>query len=173
MSPGAFFGGLAAAVTRRPWVVLIVGAVLAVAAIVSTLGLPSQQVTDAFFDHDSAAYSQTAKANEKFGDDPVVVLAKGKLLETVSADNIRKLNLLEQCLAGRAQSGRGRFFKICKEIADLDPTQLIAGPGSFLTQAVDGINRVYNQQLKRLDSLPEGTTGLDVVRRQQILNLAA
>ena len=173
MSPGAFFGGLAAAVTRRPWVVLIVGAVLAVAAIISTAGLPSQQVTDAFFDHDSAAYSQTAKANEKFGDDPVVVLAKGELLETVSAENIRRLNLLEQCLAGRAESGRGRFFKICKEIADLDPTRLIAGPGSFLTQAVDGINRVYNQQLERLDSLPEGATGLDVVRRQQILSLAA
>lgn len=173
MSPASFFGSVAAAVSRKPWLTLTAGVLIAIAAIISTIGLPSQPVTDALFNHDSTAYKQTAQANKEFGDDPVVVVAKGRLLETVSADNLRKLNILEQCLAGKTIGGRGEFFRTCKQIADLHPTQLTAGPGSFLTQAVDGITKVYQRQLDRLNNLPEGAHGLQVVVRQQLLDLAA
>ncbi|HTU14761.1 MAG TPA: hypothetical protein VMF31_06160, partial [Solirubrobacterales bacterium] len=128
--PGGFFGGIAAAAARRAWPVLTLGLLivaLAVAAVAAS-GMKVQPVTDAIFNRDSAAYKDTAAAEKKFGGEPVVILAKGDLAETLKPDNLKKLNTLEQCVAGGISRGRGELFKICERIAEIDPVVVATRP---------------------------------------------
>jgi hydrophobe/amphiphile efflux-3 (HAE3) family protein len=169
--PGRFFGRAASAVARRPWPVIIVASLLALASIWAAAGMSTQSVTDAFFDRDSPAYQQTEQAEEAFGTDPVVIMVKGPLAGTLSTENLNRLATLETCLAGDIRRGRGRLFEICRQITDLAPTQVIAGPATFLGRAVAGITEVYNSQLARLESLPNTAEGQ--AARQRVLLLAA
>ncbi|MBK5110233.1 MAG: MMPL family transporter [Thermoleophilia bacterium] len=171
MSLRAFFGSAAAAIARHPWPVLAVGVALAVAAIAGAAGMGVQPVTDAFFDRDSEAYVETRKADRVFGGDPVVILARGDLAETLTAGNLDRLAVLETCVFGDIKRGRGELFDICERIAELDPVAVGAGPATFLGRAAAGINRVYEQQLKRLEDLPEGAES--TVERQQLLEVIA
>lgn len=171
MSLRAFFGSAAAAIARHPWPVLTVGAVLAIAAIIGAAGMGVQPVTEAFFDRDSEAYRATERADRVFGGDPVVILAEGDLAETLTPENLDRLAVLETCVSGDIKQGRGELFKVCEKIAELDPVAVSAGPANFLGRAVAGINRVYQQQLKRLNSLPSGAE--QSVERQRLLQVIA
>ncbi|MCB0831298.1 MAG: MMPL family transporter, partial [Solirubrobacterales bacterium] len=102
---------------------------------------------------------------------PVVIMAKGPLVETLSTYNLNRLATLETCLAGRIKQGRGRLFRICRDIADLHPAKVIAGPATFLGRAVAGITEVYNRQIKRLASLPDTPAGR--AERNRLLAMAA
>ncbi|MCB0828602.1 MAG: MMPL family transporter [Solirubrobacterales bacterium] len=150
---------------------IAIGVVLAAAAVVGAAGMGVQPVTDAFFDRDSSEYVETARADRVFGGDPVVVLVRGDLAETLSAENLDRLAVLETCLSGEIKRGRGELFDICGRIAEIDPVAVSAGPATFLGRAVAGINRVYQQQLKRLEALPEGARSS--VERQQLLEVIA
>ncbi|MCB0867465.1 MAG: MMPL family transporter [Solirubrobacterales bacterium] len=165
------FGSVAAATARRPWPVVLLALVLGVLSIWLAAGMGSQDVTDAFFDRDSEAYRDNAAAERVFGSDPVVVMAKGPLVETLSTRNLDRLAVLETCLAGKIKRGRGSLFKICEQIARLDPVVLLSGPATFLGRAVAGITEVYNRQLKRLASLPDTPAG--AAERARLLQLAA
>jgi len=104
-----FFGGVAAATARRPWPVLILAVLLGAISIWAAGGMGSQNVTDAFFDKGSSAYRQTEQADRYFGTDPVVIMAKGPLIETLDTYNLNRLATLETCLAGRIKRGRGQL----------------------------------------------------------------
>ncbi|MBN8870203.1 MAG: MMPL family transporter [Solirubrobacterales bacterium] len=156
---GRLFGRVASALARRPWPVLVLAALLAAVSIWAASGMGSQKVTDAFFDRDSTAYKQTARADQSFGSDPVVILVKGPLEDTLSAYNLNRLATLETCVAGRIRRGRGELFRTCRQITDLKPAEVIAGPATFLGRAVAGITEVYNRQIKRLQSFPDTPAG--------------
>jgi predicted RND superfamily exporter protein len=81
------FGGVAAATARRPWPVVIVAALLAGLALWAASGMGTQPVTDAFFDRESESYRLNEEAERAFGSDPVVVMAKGPLVETLTTEN--------------------------------------------------------------------------------------
>ncbi|MBN8866312.1 MAG: MMPL family transporter [Solirubrobacterales bacterium] len=164
------FGGFAAATSRRPWPVIICAVLLAAVSIWAAAGMGSQNVTDAFFDKGSTAYKTNEQAEKAFGSDPVVVMAKGPLVETLSTYNLNKLATLETCLAGAIKEGRGRLFKICRQLTDLRAAQLVTGPATFLGRAVGGITEVYQRQLKRLAGLPKGPAG--AAERQRVIGLA-
>jgi len=165
------FGGVAAATARRPWPVVIVAALLAGLALWAASGMGTQPVTDAFFDRESESYRLNEEAERAFGSDPVVVMAKGPLVETLTTENLNRLATLETCLAGDIARGRGKLFRICKQIHDLAPVELLYGPATFLGRAVMGITRVYERQLGRLQSLPDTPEGR--AERQRLLALAA
>lgn len=165
------FGAFAAATTRRPWPVLILALLLCAASLWAASGMGTQNVTEAFFDRDSTAYRQTEQADQVFGTDPVVIMAKGPLVDTLSTRNLNRLATLETCLAGEIKRGRGELFEICRQIADLQPAEVIAGPATFLGRAVAGITEVYDRQLKRLASLPDTPEGQ--AQRNQLLLMAA
>jgi len=74
-----FFGAAAAAVARRPWPVLALLTVLAIASGAGLSGMKVQPVTDAFFDRGTDGFEATERAEATFGTDPVVVLARGDL----------------------------------------------------------------------------------------------
>ena len=166
-----FFGGVAAATARRPWPVLILAVLLGAISIWAAGGMGSQNVTDAFFDKGSSAYRQTEQADRYFGTDPVVIMAKGPLIETLDTYNLNRLATLETCLAGRIKRGRGQLFRTCKEISDLHPVHTLAGPATFLGRAVAGITEVYNRQIERLSSLPDTPAGQ--AERSRLIALAA
>ncbi len=169
MSPARAFGAVAAAIARRPWPVLVVVAALVAAAVWGATGMGSQPVEDAFFDRDAAAYRDTEQAAKSFGGDPVVVLAQGPLVETLTPANLARLNVLETCLAGDIKRGRGQLYRICLRLSELDPVKVLAGPATFLGRAAQGISEVYQEQIDRLAKLP--TSPREAVERQRQLKL--
>jgi hydrophobe/amphiphile efflux-3 (HAE3) family protein len=170
LSLAAFFGAAAAAVARRPWPVLALLTVLAIASGVGVSGMKVQPVTDAFFDRGTEGFKATERAEKTFGTDPVVVLAPGDVTEIVKADNLESLSVLETCLAGEIRRGRGELFKSCERLSELDPVRVLTGPATFLGRAVAGISALYEEQLGRLENLPDSPEAQ--VERQAILQLA-
>jgi len=173
-APGGFFGRVAAAVARRARPLLTFGILLALtaAAIVLFSGMKVQPVTDAIFNKDSAAYKDTARAEKTFGGEPVVILAKGNLVESLKPANLKRLNVLEACVSGSISRGRGELFKTCERLNELDPVAVFAGPATFLGRAVSGITEVYQQQVAALAALPRGSARADQ-GQQELLRLAA
>ena len=139
MSVGERFGALAAWCVRRARVVLVVSAVVAVAAAVTATRLPTDAGTDTLVDADSASFQASERVRELFGDDPVVVLARGDLRRLVLTANLGRMLRLEGCLAGNPPRGVESLPGPCSELAELRPAQFVSGPATFLNQAVIGI----------------------------------
>ena len=85
--------------------VLAATAALAVAAAVLASTLPTDAGTDTLVDGDTAAYRATRDLREAFGDDPVIVLARGDLQNLLLSANVGQLLRLESCLAGKLPRG--------------------------------------------------------------------
>ncbi len=143
------FGRLAAFAVRRPWPVLGLVVALAVAGTIAALRLPTDAGTDTLVDSDDPTFEATERFKEKFGDDAVVVLAKGDLRSLVLSANLGHLLELEGCLSGRApEQSLAALPEPCREIAEADPSQVVFGPATFLNQAVVQIETVLQQQIK-------------------------
>ncbi|HEX6665345.1 MAG TPA: MMPL family transporter [Solirubrobacterales bacterium] len=146
MSPGRWFGRVAAwAADNARWV-LAVTLVLAVAAAVGATRIPTDAGVGTLVDTDGATYEATQQVREQFGEEPVVVLAKGELPELILTDNIFRLLRLEGCLSGKVPEGAEPIPGPCTELAEMAPVEFVSGPGTFLNEAVVQIDR----QLRRL-----------------------
>lgn len=108
--------------------------------------LPTDAGTDTLVDTDTASYRATQHVREVFGDDPVVVLAEGDLQELILTENLARLLRLEGCLSGKVPEGAKPLPGPCTELARMRPVESVAGPGTFLNEAVIQINR----QIRRL-----------------------
>jgi uncharacterized protein len=124
----------------------VVAAVLAVAAGVGATRLPADAGTDTLVDRDTESWQATQHVREVFGEDPVVVLAEGDLQRLILTENLARLLRLEGCLSGKIPEGAHSIPGPCAELARLDPVEFVAGPGTFLNEAVIQIDR----QLRRL-----------------------
>ncbi len=102
--------------------------------------------TDTLVDRDSASYRATERVREVFGEEPVVVVAEGDLQELILTPNLGRLLRLEGCLSGNVPRGAKPIPGPCTELARLDPVQYLAGPATFLNEAVIQIE----SQLRRL-----------------------
>lgn len=137
---------IAAWAVRHARVVLAVSVVLAVAAAVAATQLPTDAGTDTLVDRDSESFRATEQVREVFGEEPVVVVAEGDLQELILTPNLGRLLRLEGCLSGNVPKGAKPIPGPCTELAELDPVQYLAGPGTFLNEAVIQIDN----QLRRL-----------------------
>jgi len=137
---------IAAWAVRHARPVLAVSAVLAVAAAVAATQLPTDAGTDTLVDRDAESYRATERVREAFGEEPVVVVAEGDLQELILTPNLGRLIRLEGCLSGNVPKGAKPIPGPCTELARLDPVQYLAGPGTFLNEAVLQIE----DQLRRL-----------------------
>jgi hydrophobe/amphiphile efflux-3 (HAE3) family protein len=126
--------------------VLAISAVLAVAAAALASALPTDAGTDTLVDTDTAAYRATQELRETFGDDPVVVLARGDLQNLLLSANLGQLLRLESCLSGKRPPGAKPIPGPCAELARLKAVEFVSGPATFLNEAVIQIGR----QLSRL-----------------------
>jgi hydrophobe/amphiphile efflux-3 (HAE3) family protein len=139
---GTAFARIAAAVTRRPLVVLAVTAVLALAGAALALRLEPSAATDTLVDSDSASFQATERFKRSFGDDAVVVLVRGELANTVLTDDLARVLRLEGCLSGNVpdtKEGLGSLPPVCREIAKTKPAKVVFGPATFINTAVNGI----------------------------------
>ena len=114
-------------------------------------GAATQLPTDAGYRHAGryatpASYRATQEVAGDFGEEPVVVLAEGDLQRLVLTSNLGRLLRLEGCLSGKVPKGAKPIPGPCAELAELDPVQFVAGPATFLNEAVIQIER----QLSRL-----------------------
>ncbi|HEY5976532.1 MAG TPA: MMPL family transporter [Solirubrobacterales bacterium] len=136
----------AAWASRHARLVLAVSAVLAVAAAVAATRIPTDAGTDTLVDSDAQSYRATQELRETFGDEPIVILAEGDLQELLLTDNLGRLLRLEGCLSGKVPDGVEPLPGPCAELARLDPVEYVAGPATFLNEAVIQIGA----QLERL-----------------------
>ncbi len=137
---------IAAWAVRHARAVLVVSALLAVAAAVVATQLPTNAGTDTLVDRDSESYRATERVREVFGEEPVVVVAQGDLQELILTPNLGRLLRLEGCLSAKVPKGAKPIPGPCAELAEMEPVQFLAGPGTFLNEAVIQID----EQLRRL-----------------------
>src|SRR5881394_105756 len=126
--------------------ILAVCLFLGVGAGVLATQLPTDAATDTLVDSDTASYQATQQVKRDFGEEPVVILAEGDLQRLVLTSNLGRLLRLEGCLSGKVPKGAEPIPGPCAELAEQDPVRSIAGPATFLNEAVIQIQR----QLKRL-----------------------
>jgi hydrophobe/amphiphile efflux-3 (HAE3) family protein len=136
----------AAWAARHARAVLATAAVLAVAAAALATTLPTDAGTDTLVDSDTAASRATQDLRETFGDEPVVVLARGDLQNLLLSANLGQLLRLESCLSGNLPPGARPIPGPCGELAELRAVEFVSGPATFLNEAVIQISR----QLSRL-----------------------
>lgn len=137
---------IAAWAVRHARPVLVVAALLAIGAAVAATQLSTDAGTDTLVDRDSESYRATERVREVFGEEPVVVVAEGDLQELILTPNLGRLLRLEGCLSGKVPKGAKPIPGPCTELAKLNPVQFLAGPGTFLNEAVIQID----EQLRRL-----------------------
>ena len=137
---------IAAWAVRHARPVLAVAALLAIGAAVAATQLSTDAGTDTLVDRDSESYRATERVREVFGEEPVVVVAEGDLQELILTPNLGRLLRLEGCLSGKVPKGATPIPGPCTELAKLNPVQFLAGPGTFLNEAVIQID----EQLQRL-----------------------
>jgi uncharacterized protein len=126
--------------------VLAVSAALAAGAGVAATQLPTDAGTGTLVDSDTAAWRATQHLRQVFGEEPVVVLAEGELENLLLTPNLARLLRLEGCLSGRVPKGAKPPPGPCAEIARMRPVKFLAGPATFLNEAVIGVD----EQLRRL-----------------------
>ncbi len=104
----------------------------------------------------------TQQVREDFGEEPVVVLAKGDLPKLLLTDNLFRLLRLEGCLSGKVPKGAKPIPGPCAELAELEAVEFLAGPATFLNEAVVQID----DQLRRLaEHVPPPTASANTCSR--------
>jgi predicted RND superfamily exporter protein len=146
LGAGTWFGRVAAWAARHARPLLVLTALLAVAAALGASRLPADAGIDTLADADSATYEATQQVREDFGEEPVVVLAKGELPQLVLTDDLFKLLRLEGCLSGKVPAGAESIPGPCAELAGLGAVEFLTGPATFLNESVVQIDN----QLRRL-----------------------
>jgi len=126
--------------------ILTVCLFLAIGAGALATQLPTDAATDTLVDSNTASYRATQQVRHDFGEEPVVILARGDLQRLVLTANLGRLLRLEGCLSGKVPKGAEPIPGPCAELAEQDPVRSVVGPATFLNEAAIQIDR----QLQRL-----------------------
>jgi hydrophobe/amphiphile efflux-3 (HAE3) family protein len=117
------------AVIDRPRRVLAAAVLLMVAAAFTAGQLEPSAPPSLLAERGSAVATATRSAERTFGAEPIVVVARGELTNTLAAANLNALLDLE------------------RRVARLRGVQAVFGPGTFVSQTVEQINRVLAREL--------------------------
>jgi hydrophobe/amphiphile efflux-3 (HAE3) family protein len=154
MQAGRVFERVAGLAVRRPWLTLVVVALLGAAGAVGAFSLGTSAGTETLVDEDSREATATERFREEFGDDAAVVLVRQDLRELLLTNDLETLFELETCLAGGTELGKslprreGRPLPpVCDEIAELAPGLAVIGPASFLFQSANQIQLALQGQV--------------------------
>ena len=137
---------------RRPGLVVVLTAVLALAGLASAVRLQPDAGVDTLVGTDSPAYAATEILRERFGDDAIIVLVRGDLQKLLLSQDLERLLALEGCLAGavpaRAQPPGGRGGP-CDRLGRDKPVKVVLGPGTFVNTAVRELRAGYERRVLR------------------------
>ncbi|HEY1285304.1 MAG TPA: MMPL family transporter [Solirubrobacterales bacterium] len=154
MSAGRFFERVAGAAVRWPWLLIVPIVALTGAGIFAATQLETDAGTDTLVSKGSSEFKATQDFHEKFGDEPVIVLAKEDLRKLVLTKDLEPLFELEECFAGGTQLAQALpkqqkqpLPPVCDEIAKLRPSRSVFGPATFLYLSVAGIQQALQGQI--------------------------
>ena len=146
MSPGSWFGRVAAWAASHARPLLLVTVLCAVGGAVGATQIPTDAGVDTLADEGSAPVHATEQVREDFGEEPIVVLVKGELPQLLLTEDIFKLLRLEGCLSGKVPKGAEAIPGPCAELAEMEAVEFLTGPATFLNESVVQIET----QLRRL-----------------------
>jgi hydrophobe/amphiphile efflux-3 (HAE3) family protein len=144
------FARIAGWCVENPVPVVVAVLFVAVIGAVAALRLEPDAGTDQLVDDDSPAYAATEDFKERFGDDAVVVLARGSLDQLVLTSDLGTLLSLEGCLSGNVPGGK--VFtdepapEPCSRLAEEQPAQAVLGGATFLNQSAIQATEVLQAQ---------------------------
>ena len=154
MNAGRFFERVATVAVRWPWLLIAPIVALTGAGIFAATQLDTNAGTDTLVSRSSSEYKATQDFHEKFGDEPVIVLAKEDLRKLVLTKDLEPLFELEECFAGGTQLAASLPHRnkqplppVCDRIAQLHPSRSVFGPGTFLYLSVAGIQQALQGQI--------------------------
>jgi hydrophobe/amphiphile efflux-3 (HAE3) family protein len=138
------FGGIVRWVARRPLAVLAAAAVLALGGAALALRLEPSASTDTLVDRGSSAFENTEDFRKQFGEEPVVVLVKGELQQSILTPDLGVLLRLEGCMSGNVPTeGLKALPDVCTWFADHKPAKVVYGPGTFINTAANQISEGF------------------------------
>jgi hydrophobe/amphiphile efflux-3 (HAE3) family protein len=140
------FGAIAAWSVRHARAVLVVAGVIAIAAAVAATQVDTDAGLGTLVGTGDPTYEATQQARAEFGEEPVVVLVKESLPKLLLGKDLLRLLRLEGCLSGKVPKGADPLPGACEAIAAMRPVTFLAGPATFLNEAVVQID----EQLERL-----------------------
>jgi hydrophobe/amphiphile efflux-3 (HAE3) family protein len=134
------FGTIVRRVAERPLAVLAAVAVLALAGLALALRLEPSASTDTLVDRGSPAFEATERFRKQFGEEPVVILVKGELQQSILTADLGTLLRLEGCLSGNVpKEGLATLPALCSWFAEHKPAKVVYGPGTFVNTAASQI----------------------------------
>jgi hydrophobe/amphiphile efflux-3 (HAE3) family protein len=134
------FGRIVRRVAERPLTVLAAVVVLALAGLALASRLEPSASTDTLVDRGSPAFEATERFRKQFGEEPVVVLVKGELQQSILTADLGTLLRLEGCLSGNVpEEGLATLPGVCGWFAERQPAKVVYGPGTFVNTAASQI----------------------------------
>jgi predicted RND superfamily exporter protein len=131
---------------RNAAAVVAVTAALGLAGLLLALGLSPSASSDKL-SAGGAAKDATAAHHRAFGDEPVVILVKGRLSRLLLMEDVQRLLGLEGCISGNLPANAKTLAPVCREFANRKPVEVVYGPGTFINDAAGRIlDRVGLQQ---------------------------
>ncbi len=144
------FGAVAAWSVRHARAVLVVAALVAVGAAVAATRVDTDAGLGTLVGKGDPTYEATQRVRREFGEEPVVVLVEGSLPRLLHGKNLLRLLRLEGCLSGKVPKGAKPLPGACEEIAALKPVSFLAGPATFLNEAVVQIDAQLTRMARRI-----------------------
>jgi uncharacterized protein len=144
------FGAIAAWSVRHARAVLVVAGVVAIAAAVAATQVHTDAGLSTLVGKGDPTYKATQRVRAEFGEEPVVVLVKESLPKLLLGKDLLRLTHLEGCLAGKVPKGVKPLPGACEELAETRPVSFLAGPATFLNEAVVQIDEQLERMSRRI-----------------------
>jgi predicted RND superfamily exporter protein len=133
----ALFARVTAFSLRNAAAVVALAAALALAGVVLALGLKPSASPGKLGDGKGA--EATTRLHKSFGEEPVVILVKGRLTRMLLTADLQQLLGLEGCISGNLPAKAKPLAPVCREFAQRKPVQVVYGPGTFINDAAGRI----------------------------------
>ncbi|MGH2782422.1 MAG: MMPL family transporter, partial [Thermoleophilaceae bacterium] len=140
------FARIVGVAARRPLLVLALTALLALGGAGLALRLQPSAATETLVDRGSESFQATERFERDFGDEAVLVLVRGPLVNTLLTPDLGRVLRLEGCLSGNVPDtkiGLGSLPPVCREIDELHPAKVVFGPGTFISTSARELNREF------------------------------
>ena len=150
MRIGSLLERVVRAAVRRP--LLVAGGIAVVAlagGLLAMFTLTPSAGTDTLVGRSSDTFKATDEYHERFGDDSVLVLVRGKLTNVLGTSDLGRLVGLEGCISGNLPTGRtppGGFGSPCGVLARSKPVRVVYGPGTFINESARQIQEQFQSQ---------------------------
>jgi hydrophobe/amphiphile efflux-3 (HAE3) family protein len=132
---GALISRVTSFSVRRARLVVGTVVVLSLLAALLALRLDPSASPSTFVDRDGPTARATDDLHRKFGDEPIVVLVRGRLTGMLLTQDVGRMLALEGCLAGNRPRGAKVPAGVCRDFARTKPIQVVYGPGTFINEA--------------------------------------